>query len=147
MQRLLPPILLIITWITMVLAHWLLPLGRTVADPWNFIGVAMLAAGLATAMVGARLFKSVGTNIMTFDKPDKLVTTGLFAYSRNPMYLGFALAALGVAIFLATVLPLVLATTFCIILDRWYIKFEEDKMLSVFGDDYIEYKKRVRRWL
>ena len=147
MQRLLPPILLVITWLIMVAVHQWLPLGVAIPSKWKLFGLPMILAGLAIAVVGARLFKTVGTNIKTFDEPDKLVTTGPFAYSRNPMYLGFAFAALGVSIFLGTVTPIIVGILFCILLDRWYIQFEETKMLHTFGDDYVAYKKRVRRWL
>jgi protein-S-isoprenylcysteine O-methyltransferase Ste14 len=84
---------------------------------------------------------------MTFDKPDKLVTTGLFACSRNPMYLGFAICALGGAVALGAVTALVVAILFSITLDRWYVRYEETVMRETFGAAFDAYCGRVRRWL
>ena len=53
MQRVLPPVALVMAWFAMVAAHLWLPLGTAIPSPWNFIGVPMLAAGLAIAVVGA----------------------------------------------------------------------------------------------
>lgn len=146
MQKLLPPILLFFTCIVMVLGHFFLPIWSVVSVPWNYLGFAFIIIGLIISFAGARKFKIVETNILTFDKPDKLVTSGLFAWSRNPMYLGFVFCALGVAISLGALSSLIIAFLFCITLDRWYVQFEEAKMEDTFGKDYLAYKKRVRRW-
>lgn len=147
MKRLLPPVLLVITWALMVLAHNLVPIGSILPETWSYIGIPITVLGLVISFIGARMFRIKKTNIMTFDKPDKLITTGLFNWSRNPMYLGFALFALGGAIFMTTISPLIIAGTFCVILDRWYVKFEEAMMHATFGVDYVFYCNRVRRWV
>lgn len=135
MKRLLPPVLLVITWGLMILANSFVPLSSTFAAPWFYIGIPMAALGLLMSFIGAQTFKAEDTNIMTFDNPDKLVTTGLFAWSRNPMYLGFALCALGGAITMGTASPIFIAGIYCIILDRWYVQFEEGMMRATFGSD------------
>lgn len=84
---------------------------------------------------------------MTFDKPDLLVRSGPFSFSRNPMYLGMGVIVFGLAIMLGSAWPLLPAAVFCIILDRWYVQFEEEKMLQTFGEDYEAYKRTVRRWI
>lgn len=147
MKRLLPPILLLITWALMILASIFAPLATTLPAPWAYIGLPIAALGLLLSIIGARTFKAKETNIMTFDKPDKLVTTGLFAWSRNPMYLGFATCALGGAIFMGTLSPLIIAGMFCITLDRWYVRFEEAMMHATFGAEYASYCAQVRRWI
>lgn len=147
MQRLLPPLLLIITWATMILFAVAWPLGEPFHITLRIVGGVFAALGLLLSIKGARTFRQVSTNIMTFDKPDKLVTTGLFAWSRNPMYLGFALCALGGAVAMGAVSALVIAILFSVTLDRWYVRFEETVMRETFGAEYDAYCRKVRRWL
>lgn len=147
MQRLLPPLLLIITLGVMVVAAYVWPIDALIPKPARWAGALAAAIGLVIAAIGARVFRQVGTNIKTFDAPQKLVTTGLFAHSRNPMYLGFAMCAIGLGVALGAVSPLLIAAVFCVILDRWYIRFEEAVMQDTFGAEYDRYRAHVRRWL
>lgn len=147
MQRLLPPLLLVLTWVAMILLAVVWPLGDPFPMPLRMIGGVLAGLGLLLSVKGARTFRLVGTNIMTFDKPDKIVTTGLFARSRNPMYLGFAICALGGAVALGSVTALIAAILFSITLDRWYVRFEETVMRETFGAEFDAYCSRVRRWL
>ena len=93
------------------------------------------------------LFKQQQTEINTFKQRQKLVTTGLFRYSRNPIYLGFSMALFGVAIVLGNIIALDGFLAFIIATNLWYIPFEEAEMEKQFGEDYIAYKKKVGRWL
>ena len=147
MKRLLPPILLVITWATIIFANSFVPIGYTLPAQWSYVGIPIAVLGILISFAGARMFKAEETNIMTFDKPDKLVTTGLFAWSRNLMYLGFALCALGGAVAMRTVSPLIISGVFCIVLDRWYVRFEEAMMHATFSADYASYCEQVRRWV
>jgi len=120
--------------------HWL--------PAWlRWPGLALLVAGLGIAAWHARLFRRVGTNIHTFRAPQVLVTGGLFRHSRNPMYLGFVLALAGLALVLGAVTPALVAVAYAVVVDRWYIRFEEEAMARTFGEDYRRYRTRVRRWL
>lgn len=147
MQRLLPPLLLVFTWAAMTLVTLALPLEAPFATPLRLVGGVLAVLGLLLSVKGARIFRHVGTNIMTFDTPNKLVTSGLYAWSRNPMYLGFAFCALGGAVALGAMSALVIAVLFCITLDRWYVRFEETVMRETFGAEYDAYCRNVRRWL
>ena len=113
----------------------------------------MFVAGIVVALVGVFLtvsgageFSRRKTNINTFLKPDRLVTDGLFALSRNPMYLGFALALAGSALMLNSYIGLGIAAGFALVADRWYIAFEEPLMAEIFGQAYADYCKKTRRW-
>lgn len=147
MQRLLPPLLLIITCVAMLLLALVLPLAKPLPIPVRIFGGVLAAFGLLLSVRGAGIFRRVGTNIMTFDKPDKLVTTGVFAWSRNPMYLGFAICALGGAMALNAMTAFAVASLFCLSLDRWYVRFEETMMRETFGAQFDDYCNRVRRWI
>jgi protein-S-isoprenylcysteine O-methyltransferase Ste14 len=147
MKRLLPPILVLIAVALMLLLRIVVPGGRIIAWPYSLAGIALAVAGLTVTLVAARRFARIGTNIKTFNEPGTLVTDGLFAYSRNPMYLGFVLFLAGVATALGTLSPILVAIAFAVIADRWYIRFEEAAMAAKFGDAYARYKQSVRRWI
>jgi len=131
----------------MGLSAGLLPDPTLWDSPWRWLGLLPAIVGAWITVSEGRRFHRVGTTILTFDPPSHLHTDGLFRWSRNPMYLGFALMALGVALMIGTLAPLVIAALFAVICDRWYIRFEERAMAERFGDAYADYRKRTRRWV
>jgi protein-S-isoprenylcysteine O-methyltransferase Ste14 len=99
-------------------------------------------------LIGARIqFKNSGSEIMTFKTPKNLVTHGFFRVSRNPMYLGFLLLlvalALAVNIWQALFAPLI----FFAVAHYWYTPCEEEAAEQAFGASYDQYKSKVRRWV
>lgn len=147
MKRFLPPYLFFICIGLMLVLHYLLPGPTIIPAVLQYAGVGFLLLGVALAIKGSRHFARVETNINTFDKPDLLVTDGLFRYSRNPMYLGFALALFGVFVFLGSTSPALVCIVFVLITHYWYIRFEEKVMYEMFGDEYTQYKRQTRRWI
>lgn len=147
MQKLLPPVLALILSVAMVIADRLSPLVELIAAPYHQFGFVLFAAGIAVAVAARRQFARAKTNIYTFGEPGTLLTDGAFRLSRNPMYLGFTLFLLGLAVFLGSLSPLLIATAFIVITDRWYIAFEERRMSARFGDAYRAYAQHTRRWL
>lgn len=107
----------------------------------------MIVLGLIIAQWHARLFKKLGTNLNTFRAPDILTTEGLFRFSRNPMYLGFLITLAGVWVVLGSATPLLPLLGFTLLTNYWYIPVEERAMLGQFGEDYLRYQSKVRRWL
>jgi protein-S-isoprenylcysteine O-methyltransferase Ste14 len=147
MIKLLPPSLVLICVVIMTLSSWLMPLAVVFPAPYNFGGLVPLIFGVMLNVWADQQFRRVGTNVKTFDKPDVLVTDGWFKYSRNPMYLGFALILLGVWVLFGTFAPLLGVLAFVLITDRWYIAYEERALAAQFGRRYLDYKFRTRRWL
>jgi len=85
---------------------------------------------------------------MTFREPAEFVKSGLFKYTRNPMYIGFVVALFwGVFLFQAAWSSFLLVCLFWLITDRWYIRFEEQKMLAKYGDEYVEYCDATPLWI
>jgi protein-S-isoprenylcysteine O-methyltransferase Ste14 len=146
-MRLLPPKLVLILLAAMVGLYFLLPGPVILAFPYSLAGAAIATLGALITLSGARLFGRVGTNIRTFNEPGVLVTSGLFRWSRNPIYLGFVLFLLGTAILLGTATPFLAPLLFAIVADRWYVAFEERAMRKKFGADYEAYMRRTRRWI
>jgi protein-S-isoprenylcysteine O-methyltransferase Ste14 len=147
MKKLLPPQLFYISIALMMLLHFLVPLKILLNFPVTLIGIALLIAGAMMAIKEKKRFAKVQTNIKTFDKPDKLLTDGLYKYSRNPMYLGFVIALLGVWLLLCSLSPLLIVLIFIFITNSVYISFEEKMMGDTFGELYFTYKNKTRRWI
>lgn len=147
MKKILPPFLFALCLLLMAVLHKFLPIVQFVDHPFNLIGVVLFVFGLCMSIIGKRHFSRVGTNIMTFDEPDKLITDGLFRFSRNPMYLGFSIALLGAALFAGSLAMLIIVVMFVVVSDRHYIQYEENVMRNKFGNSYSDYCQSVRRWI
>lgn len=105
------------------------------------------AAGIALIGTGLGLFKRSGTSPEPWKPASKLVTTGIYARTRNPMYLGLLVVYAGLAILFRSPWADLLFLPLALIFDRVIIKREEDYLSRHFGPDYKLYKRRVRRWL
>jgi len=148
MKKLLPPALFLLSALIMGIVCWAFDFEHYILFPYNLIGLLFLAAGLLLAQMSKRLFLKMKTNVNTFEDPDKLVTSGFYRYSRNPMYLGFLISIIGMAIlYQGSVSSFVLAIIFFIAEDRWYVKFEEKAMSKKFGMAFEQYCSNTRRWL
>lgn len=147
MRRLLPPALWLICLALMGVATVAGITRSLLPPPWHLAGWPLFASGLALTFLAARQFRMARTNINTFDDPGTLVTTGLFAASRNPMYLGFSLSLLGAAIGLNNAWALIPAAFFFLVSALHYIPYEERAAAAIFGDAYAAYRRRVRRWI
>lgn len=145
LRRPLPPVLLSLALALMgVAAEWV-PLAHLPEARW--LGALLVVAGVLVAALGRAQFARARTNIHTFRDPEVLVTGGLFRFTRNPMYLGFAVVALGAAAVLRALSAWSVAVAFIAVTDRWYILHEEEALRRVFGSRYAVYAARTRRWL
>ena len=72
---------------------------------------------------------------------------GPYKFTRNPMYLGMAGILLGAAVYMGSITPFVVIPAFMALITERFIVPEEAKLEAAFGGQYLEYKKRVRRWL
>jgi protein-S-isoprenylcysteine O-methyltransferase Ste14 len=146
-KQLIAPVLASICLALMLLLYWLYPIGSLIRFPFNLTGLLFSGLGLTVCFVAQRQFKKVGTTLYPFNRPGKLVTGGLFRYTRNPMYLGLTIFLVGVWLLLGSLSPAVFVVAFLLIADRWYIPFEEGQLLAVFGAAYANYRSRTPRWI
>ena len=112
------------------------------------------AWGILTAILGFivmfwawTLFRKNKTAIRPTQKPSVFVTEGPYEWSRNPMYLGIVLILWGIALHLGTLIMFFAPAAFFLTINNVFIPYEEKKLKRVFGDSYLEYQNRVRRWL
>lgn len=111
------------------------------------LGAILVLLGLASAISAAGLFRKADTGIVPFSEATALVTSGAFRFSRNPMYLGMVFVLLGTALIVGTGAGLLVAPVFMLIIQHRFILDEEHMMRDVFGEEFEEYRRRVRRWL
>lgn len=147
MKKILPPTLLLISIVIMIIIHFLLPIKIILVLPFNLLGICLLLVGIFISIVGSNKFERENTTVMTFNIPELLVVDGMYKYSRNPMYLGFVLMVIGVWVLLGSLSTIFVGLIFILLLDRYYIRFEEKVLHEKFGVAYMEYKKNVRRWI
>ncbi len=115
----------------------------------TLLAVFIVLMGFLCAFTAVLQFKKAKTTLNPTmpEGASNLVDTGLFAYSRNPMYLGMALSLLGVSIYWGAVSILAILPAFIVYLTVFQIKPEEKIITNIFGQEYIDYCCRVRRWL
>ncbi len=146
-RKIVPPVYLLAALILMTVMHFTMPLAEFVPDPYNYGGALLVVLGLGLAAVSARAFKAADTGIVPFDEATALVTSGLYRYTRNPMYLGMVFLLLGTAILFGTAGSALPIPFFVWIIHNNFIVGEERFMEEAFGEQYLEFKSRVRRWL
>ncbi len=118
--------------------------------PWRLPVCAVLfGVGTALDVVGLLHFLRARTTVNPLDPAatTSLVTGGLYRYTRNPMYLGFALLLLAWGLFLANVAALIGVAAFVLYMNRFQIVPEERALEARFGAEYSRYCARVRRWI
>ena len=144
--RLPPPALVALC----VAATWMLPAARRIELPLvlRAAGLALAVLGLALNLYPKRFFRRSSTTVNPLhpERSSALVTDGPYRWSRSPMYLGYALALLGWAVWLAQPAGLVGVVVFVAWIDRLQVPAEEAALQSRFGDEYDTWCRRVRRW-
>ena len=128
---------------------WLVPALSFPSVGRRIIALALFATGVAVAVAGVLAFRSKGTTVnpMTPAASSAIVASGVYRYSRNPMYLGFFLALAGLAVYLSNIPAALLLPAFVAYLTRFQIRPEERALVAKFGTRYTQYMGRVRRWI
>jgi protein-S-isoprenylcysteine O-methyltransferase Ste14 len=111
------------------------------------IGVLFGATGIAIMLAGTSQFGKLGNNVEPWKPATLVVATGIYGYTRNPMYLGMGLAYSGLAVALNSVAALALVPVLYLIIRTQVIAREERYLEGKFGHEYLDYKGRVRRWI
>lgn len=123
-----------------------LPLGDGVA---LILGGLLTAKGIAVALLGVREFRREATTVDPRypERAASLVTGGIFAQTRNPMYFGMLLCLAALAIWLRSLPAFLFLPLFVLYLNRYQIAPEERAMEAHFGNAFRRYRGEVRRWI
>jgi protein-S-isoprenylcysteine O-methyltransferase Ste14 len=147
MRKVLPTTYLLIAIVAMAALHLLVPVIQVIPIPWNISGIVPIVGGVVINLIADSAFRQVKTTVKPFAESTALVTSGAFRISRNPMYLGFVLILLGIAIILGSLGPFVVIPTFAVLMDRIFIQVEESTLEDKFGQAWLDYTANVRRWI
>jgi protein-S-isoprenylcysteine O-methyltransferase Ste14 len=112
------------------------------------LGIALVLLGWAPPLWAVVMFRRAGTEFNpTSSENKKLVVSGPYGFTRNPMYLGLTIITLGIALWVGA-WPMFLAPVAVFATANWvHIPFEEAKMRRQFGADFDDYTHKVRRWI
>jgi protein-S-isoprenylcysteine O-methyltransferase Ste14 len=110
------------------------------------LGVALVGLGVIITLGAAAQMTLAQTTVIPRRDPSSLVTTGLFAWSRNPIYLADLLILLGVILWLDAVLALPLLAGFVWLIQTRFIRDEEARLTLAFGPEFDLWAARTRRW-
>ena len=148
MQAKIPPLLVVL-----VLGALMLATDRYLPGHFDFPGrpwaaLAVVALGILLAGLGAARFRAAGTTVDPLhpEQASALVTGGIYRFSRNPMYLGFAAVLAGWTLYLGSYLGALSIPLYVLYMDRFQIVPEEKVLERRFGGAYEAYLGRVRRW-
>jgi protein-S-isoprenylcysteine O-methyltransferase Ste14 len=127
--------------------HMIFPIRIFIPPIWNLIGLIPLLFGIWINLDADRVLKNAETTVKPFQESNTLVQAGAYRISRNPMYLGFVSILIGISVLLRSLSPYFVVVIFAIVINQAYIKVEERMLAEKFGDDWIMYQSRVRKWI
>lgn len=120
---------------------------RHVTHPSQFVGIFVAVAGLVLIAICLGLFRRFRTRPEPWEPDQVLIRTGIYRFSRNPMYLGMALLCVGIAMFFESLAAFLFLAIVLVVIDRYVIAREEAYLAQRFGAEYGKYRSEVRRWL
>lgn len=115
--------------------------------PGVWLGVLVWLAGLMVVFVAVWQFRRAGTDVSTHTPTNAIVDTGLYAYSRNPIYVAAHVGMVGAAIALDSLWVAAMLLPFFLVIRYGVVAREEAYLERKFGQAYRDYTARVRRWL
>ncbi len=148
-HRIHPPIIAVICAIGMWGLAKVTPVISLELSHRQFGGLLILSMGFMIGVSGLISFRRARTTIdpLTPHKSSALVVTGVYQYSRNPMYLAVAVCLFALAVYLAAPVSFVGIACFVGYITRFQVLPEERVLTQIFGDEYVAYQARVRRWI
>jgi len=132
-----------VAWLLNSLWPW--PLA---SDLWSFYaGCGLIDIGAVFLLWSAWLMFWRKTTLSPYGKPQLLLREGPFRFSRNPIYLALLLIYMGIALLWAQLWAWLLVPVVILLLNFGVIRYEEALLQKHFGDEYVDYCKKVRRWI
>lgn len=137
--------LILIPW--MIIVVMFVPVLKIINQPYNLFGIILFLIGAMLVLMALAWFIKHKTPPNPNEKPRKLVISGVYRYTRNPMYFGGLLIFIGLAVITGSLLAFLFPVIFFIIIDSKTIVREEKQLAKLFGEEYKKYKEKVRKWI
>lgn len=138
-------IIALLMWLTSMVVPSLaidIPVNTIIATVILFFGVLIVVQAIFAVKLA-----STTMNPLEPQKTSFLVTSGIYRFSRNPMYLGFLVSLLAWAVWLSNIVAFLLLPAFVLFMNRFQIVPEERILLQKFGGEFEQYMKSARRWI
>jgi protein-S-isoprenylcysteine O-methyltransferase Ste14 len=145
--RLYPPILFLLFAALALAFSWIWPIFFPLPLPLKIFSILVAVLGVCLAVWARLVFLHQDTSVDPYAEADRLVTTGPYRYSRNPMYLSLLLVLIGMGFWLQSLSALLVAPLFFYVINQRHIKPEEERLQRQFGQYYLDYCATTRRWI
>jgi protein-S-isoprenylcysteine O-methyltransferase Ste14 len=143
-----PPIALAIAFVAGLIANWLYPLPVVTQNfPAVWTGAAVFAAGLALGIWAVVTIRNAGSRVETTQPTSTIISHGPYGFTRNPIYVAMLLNLAGLAIGFDSLWILAAIVPFYFVIRYGVVAREEVYLERKFGEVYLGYKSRVRRWI
>jgi protein-S-isoprenylcysteine O-methyltransferase Ste14 len=142
-----PPILALGYIILGVLLGNYLPILPSLAGTLRVFGLPLALIGFVIGLMGFLEIRKANTTLDPHGSVTTVVTSGIYRFTRNPMYLAFLLMVVGFPLASGSLWGVLLAPFFVLTMNRLVIEKEEAYLEKKFGEPYTSFKRRVRRWL
>jgi len=147
----LPPFIVLIILAVAIALEWVIGLTFLPAISWSswsvYVGVLVVAGGVALLVWAVRAFAAVGTNLSPHEPTLNLTTDGPYRLTRNPMYIGFMLLLAGISLLFSLEWGLILVPVLALVLHFGVVLREEKYLTAKFGKTYTDFTSRTRRWV
>lgn len=126
--------------------YW--PMGLSLASPLtDLLSGLLIGGGVLLMLLAFAEFRKQRTTVIPHQTPTRLIQSGIFSRTRNPIYLGDALILAGFVLLFDAVSSLALVPLFIWLIERRFILPEENRLRRTFHADFARYERKVRRWL
>lgn len=142
-----PPLIFLIFILTGYLFHRFIPIGLGIPTWGNLIGSVLISVAMLVLLFLLVGYLRAKTSIEPWKPTSHIITTGLYAHSRNPIYATFCLINIGVGCYLNSLWVLISFLPSAFLVYHIAIRREEAYLEAKFGKEYLRYKHKVRRWL
>jgi len=142
-----PPIVTLIFIAIAYLAKWAIPIPFVLPSIVRITGFVLVIISFLLGFGAFLEFKKANTTINPHGSVSSIIASGIYRFTRNPIYLGFVLTLIGFPLYSGTLWGLILAPVFIYSMNSLVIEREEAYLEKKFGETYSSFKSRVRRWL
>jgi protein-S-isoprenylcysteine O-methyltransferase Ste14 len=142
-----PPLIFLGAILSGYAMHYIFPLNPGEGIETMIVGLTMVLMALVVIILAIRAFRRANTSLEPWQPTSAIIDSGVFSVSRNPIYLAFCWATIGIGLILNSWWVLLSFIPASGLITVFVIKREERYLEARFGGEYLRYKSRVRRWL